>query len=308
MIFFIFCFNSVGTEEEVFNTYFAKEDTTNNAAAVKRNATRDMISSMFETVKVKLFRHSLETEQENHETNKLKNEINEMIRKPRIIEGTCLTLGNVGAFTKEFVDHLNKNKDFEVLTIVAMIQRKEIDEEYKRYKDLMLKIFGHMLKIFDGLDYQRRGIVNVLANEKNKLIQQFTKYAEKASSESQYRDDLKKDLETFFSKRLAVTKETIERQQRQLVDDEKAKFKKKLRNSFEDINLPVIKEECLKERLITNKNSYFVSFDRATRDVDLASEYKRSAREDLQSFTSEEINKMLEKNRGGYLFFSLPFC
>ena len=301
MIFFIFCFNSVGTEEEVFNTYFAKEDTTNNDAAAKRNATRNIIFSMFETVNVKLFRHSLETEQENHETYNLKNEINEMIRKPRIIEGTCLTLGNVGTFTKEFVDHLNKNKAFEVLTIVAMIKRKEIDEEYKRYKDLMLKIF-------DGLDHKRRGIVNVLTNEKNKLIQQFTKDTENASSESQYRDDLKKDLETFFSKRLAVTKETIERQQRQLVDDEKAKFKKKLRNSFEDINLPVIKEECLKERLITNKNSYFVSFDRATRDVDLASEYKRSAREDLQSFTSEEINKMLEKNRGGYLFFSLPFC
>ena len=109
----------------------------------------------------------------------------------------------------------------------------------------------------------------------------------------------------------SLSKEIIERQQRQqrqLVDDEKAKFKKKLRNSFEDINLPVIKEEYLKKRLITNKNSYFESFDRATGDVDLASEYKRSAREDLESFTSEEINKKLEKNRGGYLFFSLPFC
>ena len=300
MIFFIFCFNSVGTEEEVFNTYFAKEDTTNNAAAVKRNATRDIMSSMFETVQVNLFRHSLETEKENHETNKLKNEINEMMRKPRIIEGTCLTLGNVGAFTKEFVDHLNKNKAFEVPTIVAMIQRKEIDEEYKRYKDLMLKIF-------DGLDYQRRGIVNVLANEKNKLIQQFTKDTEKATSASQYTDDLKKDVEEFFSKRLAVTKETIKLKQRPLVDDEKAMFKKQLRNSFENINITFIEEEYLKERLITNKNSYFASFDRATRDIDLALEYKKSAREELQSFTSEEINKMLEKNRGGYLFFSLVF-
>ena len=308
MIFFIFCFNSVGTEEEVFNTYFAKEDTTNNAAAVKRNATRDIISSMFETVQVNLFRHSLETEKENHETNKLKNEINEMMRKPRIIEGTCLTLENIGTFTKEFVDHLNKNKAFEVLTIVAMTKRKEIDEEYKRYKDLMLKIFGHMLKIFDGLDYQRRGIVNVLANEKNKLIQQFTKDTEKATSASQYTDDLKKDVEEFFSKRLAVTKETIKLKQRPLVDDEKAMFKKQLRNSFENINITFIEEEYLKERLITNKNSYFASFDRATRDIDLALEYKKSAREELQSFTSEEINKMLEKNRGGYLFFSLPFC
>ena len=284
----------------MFKKYFGKEDTTNNAAAVKRNATRDIISSMFETVQVNLFRHSLGTEQENHETNKLKNEINEMICKPRIIEGTCLTLGNVGTFTKKFVDHLNKNKAFEVPTIVAMIQRKEIDEEYKQYKDLMLKIF-------DGLDHQRRGIVNVLTNKKNKLMEQFTKDTEKATSESQYTDDLKKDLEEFFSKRLAVTKETIKLKQRPLVDDEKAMFKKQLRNSFENINITFIEEEYLKERLITNKNSYFASFDRATRDIDLALEYKKSAREELQSFTSEEINKMLEKNRGGYLFFSLVF-
>ena len=285
----------------MFNTYFEKEDN-NNAAAVRRNATRDMISSMFETVQMKLFRHSLENEQENNETNELKNEINEMIRKPRIIQGTCLTLGNVGTFTKEFVDHLNKNKAFEVLPIVAMIQRKEIDEEYQRYKDLMLKIF-------DKLDHQMEGIVNVLTNEKNKLIHQFTRDTENATSESQYRDDLKKGLEEFFSERLVVTKATIKRlKQHQLVDDEKAKFKKQLGSSFEDINLPVNEKERLKQRLVTIKNSCFESFDKATGDVDLASEYKNSVKEDLESFASEEIKKMEEKNRGGYLFFSLPFC
>ena len=80
---------------------------------------------MFESVQVILFRLSLKTEQDNLETNELKNKINEMIREARIIDkGTCLTLGNVGTFANEFVDHLNKNKDFEMLEIVGMIQRK----------------------------------------------------------------------------------------------------------------------------------------------------------------------------------------
>ena len=106
----------------------------------------------------------------------------------------------------------------------------------------------------------------------------------------------------------SLSKERIKLKQRQLVDDEKTKFKNKLRNSFEGIYLPVNDKERLKQRLITIKNSCLASFDKATGDVYLASEYKSNVREDLESFTREEIKKMLEKNRGGYLFFSLPFC
>ena len=50
---FFFC-NFTGTNEEVYNDYFQREESTNNDA-VKRNEIREKLLSMFQSIQVRLF-------------------------------------------------------------------------------------------------------------------------------------------------------------------------------------------------------------------------------------------------------------
>ena len=93
------------------------------------------------------------------------------------------------------------------------------------------------------------------------------------------------------------------KRQRQLVDNEKENFKTELKESFNEIRFPVHIPDHLKEFLKKEKKENFAKFDEATKEVHQESEYKRNVKRELESFSNEKIDEMMEKN-GGISFFS----
>ena len=87
------------------------------------------------------------------------------------------------------------------------------------------------------------------------------------------------------------------------MDNEKENFKTELKESFNEISLPVHIPGRLKNILEEKKKENFVKFDGATKEVHQESEYKRNEKRELESFANEKIDEMMEKN-GGISFFS----
>ena len=90
------------------------------------------------------------------------------------------------------------------------------------------------------------------------------------------------------------------------MDNEKENFKTELKESFNEISLPVHIPDHLKE--ILKKKENFAKFDGATKDVHQESEYKRNERRELESFSKKTINEMMEKNEGIFFFSYIIVC
>ena len=93
------------------------------------------------------------------------------------------------------------------------------------------------------------------------------------------------------------------KRQLHLVDNEKENFKTELKESFNEIRFPVHIPDHLKEFLKKEKKENFAKFDEATKEVHQESEYKRNEKRELESFSNEKIDEMMDKNEGMSFFF-----
>ena len=87
------------------------------------------------------------------------------------------------------------------------------------------------------------------------------------------------------------------------MDNEKENFKTELKKSFNKIILPVRIPDRLKGILEEKKRKNFAKFDEATKEVHQESEYKRNEKRELESFSNEKIDEMMDKNEGMSFFF-----
>ena len=152
----------IGTEEDVYNDFFQKEESSDDAAK-NRNRIREKIGSVFQSITVKLFRDSLadtsKSMVEKSPVNELNNEIRDKVREPRTFgHGTRLTPENVSTFVKEIVDQ-QKTNAIQMKSVVSEIQRKEVDEARNRFKE-------NLLAFADKLVFPVRNIEEKLAHKK----------------------------------------------------------------------------------------------------------------------------------------------
>ena len=153
---------------------------------------------------------------------------------------------------------------------------------------------------------------NDLQNARRNVLRTFEHDTNEVNRVSEYKRQAKKQLE-LFSDELQREKLDENKQrlgQRQLVDNEKAKYEKSLNSSFRKTILPVRQAGHLTEILEGKKDYCSRIFDTATREVVLESNYKNSVKDALQLFAVETINEMIMKNlemiQGVYLSISLP--
>ena len=150
----------IGTEEDVYNDFFQKEESSDDAAK-NRNRIREKIGSVFQSITVKLFRDSLADTStvEKSPVDELNNEIRDKVREPRTFgHGTRLTPKNVSTFVKEIVDQ-QKTNAIQMKSVVSEIQRKEVDEARNRFKE-------NLLAFADKLVFPVRNIEEKLAHKK----------------------------------------------------------------------------------------------------------------------------------------------
>ena len=151
----------------------------------------------------------------------LNNEIRDKVREPRTFgHGTRLTPENVSTFVKEIVDQ-QKTNSTQMKSVVSEIQRKEIDEARNRFKENLLA-FANKL-VFP---------VHKLTQEKDKLFMKFEEETSKVDFESEYKNDVKGNLEAFFTKNEQTNK------QLNAIYKAARDFKGTLKTAFEKMKLP----------------------------------------------------------------------
>ena len=218
----------VGTEVEVYNDFFQKEENSDDAAE-KRNNIREKIKSVFQSITVKLFRDSLanmpKPTVEKTPVNELNNEIRDKVREPRTFGyGTRLTPKNISTFVKTIVDQ-QKTNAIQMKSVVTEIQRKEVDEARNRFKE-NLRSFANKLV------FPVRNIEEKLTQEKDKLFMKFEEETSKVDFESEYKNDVKGNLEAFFTKNEQTNK------QLNAIYKAARDFKGTLKTAFEKMKLP----------------------------------------------------------------------
>ena len=154
-------------------------------------------------------------------------------------------------------------------------------------------------KLNNDLRNARRNVLRTFELDTNDVNQVYKRQAKEQLE--RFSDELKREKLDENKQRLG---------QRQLVDNEKAKYEKSLNSSFRKTILPVSQAGHLTEILQGKKDYCSRIFDTATREVVLESNYKNSVKDALQLFAVETINEMIMKNlemiQGVYLFISLP--
>ena len=262
------------------NDYFQKEESNNNDA-VKRNKIREKLLSMFQSIQVRLLRLPLNTVQNNPELEGLKNEIRNKVTEPRRIgESAHLTPGNVSRFMEDIVDK-QKTNAIEMKSVVSEIQRKEVDEARNRFKD-------NLLAFADKLVFPERNIKEKLTQEKDKLFMKFEEETSKVDFESEYKNDVKGNLEAFFQQTS---------KQLNAIDKAARDFKQKLKAAFDEIKLPFKTNGDLNKSMKTLKVKYFEIFDQNTKEIDLQLlKRKEDIRKDLELFCNKEEERMLQLN------------
>ena len=121
----------------------------------------------------------------------------------------------------------------------------------------------------------------------------FEEETSKVDFESEYKNDVKGNLEAFFTKN--------EQTKKQLNAIYKAArdFKGKLKTAFDKMKLPLITNGALKESTKTLKAKHFEIFDQNTKEIDLQlliRKFKEDVRKDLELFCCEEEERMLQLN------------
>ena len=288
---FFFC-NFTGTNEEVYNDYFQREESTNNDA-VKRNEIREKLLSMFQSIQVRLFRLPLNTVQNNPELEGLKNEIRNKVTEPRMIgESAHLTPGNVSRLTKAIVEQLNENKKLIVLSVVGLIQRQEIYEAFENCRSSLSRIFQEKVQTCSPWS----GIEENLTNRKNEFIQEFEEKTNKADFEPQCRKEYRVKLEEFFRNRLGDKKESIKQNQEAKIENEARVFKTELEEEFDGIVLPVEDDRRIEEPM-RNVSTNFETFNHATNDLDLVTDRKQQLDQTLTQLVETMIESRKQRNR-----------
>ena len=286
-----FC-NFTGTNEEVYNDYFQREESTNNDA-VKRNEIREKLLSMFQSIQVRLFRLPLNTVQNNPELEGLKNEIRNKVTEPRMIgESAHLTPGNVSRLTKAIVEQLNENKKLIVLSVVGLIQRQEIYEAFENCRSSLSRISQENVQTCSPWS----GIEENLTNRKNEFIQEFEEKTNKADFEPQCRKEYRVKLETFFRNRLGGKKTSIKQKQKAKIENEARVFKTELEEEFDGIVLPVEDDRRIEEPMRNVATRLFETFNDATNDLDLVTDRKQKLDQTLTQLVERMIESRKQRN------------
>ena len=288
----------IGTEEDVCNEFFQEEENSDDAAK-KRNRIREKIGSVFQSITVKLFRDSLadtsKSMVEKSPVNELNNEIRDKVREPRTFgHGTRLTPENVSTFVKTIV-HQQKTNAIQMKSVVSEIQRKEVDEALNRFKE-------NFLAFADKLVFPVRNIEEKLTKEKDKLFMKFEEETSKVDFESEYKNDVKGNLEAFFTKNEQTNK------QLNAIYKAARDFKQKLKAAFDKMKLPFITNGNLNKSMKTLKVKHFEIFDQNTKETDLQLlRRKEDVRKDLELSCYKEEERMLQLNavlvKGIYILF-----
>ena len=273
----------------MYNDFFQKEENSDDAAE-KRNNIREKIKSVFQSITVKLFRDSLanmpKPTVEKTPVNELNNEIRDKVREPRTFGyGTRLTPKNISTFVKTIVDQ-QKTNAIQMKSVVTEIQRKEVDEARNRFKE-------NLLAFADKLVFPVRNIEEKLTQEKDKLFMKFEEETSKVDFESEYKNDVKGNLEAFFTKNEQTNK------QLNAIYKAARDFKGKLKTAFDKMKLPLITNGALKESTKTLKAKHFEIFDQNTKEIDLQlliRKFKEDVRKDLELFCYKEETRMLQLN------------
>ena len=116
----------------------------------------------------------------------------------------------------------------------------------------------------------------------------FEEETSKVDFESEYKNDVKGNLEAFFQ-------ET--NKQLNAIYKAAGGFKGKLKTAFEKMKLPFTTNGALKESTKTLKAKYFENFDQNTKEIGLQLlKRKEVVRKDLELFCYEEEERMLQRN------------
>ena len=286
-----FC-NFTGTNEEVYNDYFQKEEST-NSDAVKRNEIREKLLSMFQSIQVRLFRLPLNTVQNNPELEGLKNEIlNKVIEPRRIGESAHLTPGNVSGLTRAIVEQLNEEKKLIVLSVVGLIQRQEIYKAHEQCRNSLSEIFEEKVQTCSPWS----GIEEKLTNRKNGFIREFEEKTNKADFEPQCRNEYKEKLEKIFRNRLVRKKESIKQNQQAKIKNEAKVFKTDLVKGFDRIVLPQEDDRRIEQPMRNVATRLFEKFNHATSDLDLVTDRQQQCNE-LNQYCEQMIESRKQENR-----------
>ena len=107
-------------------------------------------------------------------------------------------------------------------SVVTEIQRKEVDEARNRFKE-------DLLAFADKLVFPVRNIEEKLTKEKDKLFMKFEEETSKVDFESEYKNDVKGNLEAFFQQT---------NKQLNAIYKAARDFKGTLKTAFEKMKLP----------------------------------------------------------------------